>query len=318
MESDAKYAVVGAFVFAMAAAAIIFVIWLGQISFDREYSEYQVVFQGPVRGLSQSGEVRFNGIKVGEVNDLRLDPKDTNIVLARIRIFTETPVKEDSYAQLEPQGITGLSYIQIYGGTAQSNKLTPKDGNLYAQIPSKQAQLEGLVAGGEDVLLSANTALIRINAVLSTKNIIEFSQILKNINEITGQLAEQDTLGQDISEMLTAIIQAANRIETAASAMTELSVAGTDMIEGDTTDMIAQINGAATELRAASKQANQLLIQISGPIEQFSYEGLGELTRALGDLRTMLQAMERVIDEVDRNPAEFITGEPLTEVEVPR
>jgi phospholipid/cholesterol/gamma-HCH transport system substrate-binding protein len=318
MESEARYAVVGAFVFIVSAAAIIFVIWFGQVSFDREYSEYQVVFKGPVRGLSQSGEVRFNGIKVGEVVDLGLAPEDPNTVLARIRIFAETPVKEDSYAQLEPQGITGLSYIQIYGGELDSQQLRRKPGKDYPQIPSKQAQLEGLVAGGEDVILAANTALIRINSVLSTQNINEFSQILANIRTLTGQLASEESLAGNIDEMVRNIASAAKSLETTAADISKFANTGTELLEGDTAEMIAGIDEAADELRAASEEANLLIQAISDPVTQFSHEGLGELTQALTDLRAVLQAVERVVEEVDRDPVEFIAGEPLTEMEVPR
>jgi len=318
MESESRYAVVGAFVFAILAAAIVFVIWLAQVSFDTEYAEYQVVFKGPVRGLSQSGEVRFNGIKVGEVNHLGLDPENTNRVLARIRILAQTPVKEDSYAQLEPQGITGLSYIQIYGGSAHSKKLTPEAGNLYAKIPAKTAQIDGLVAGGEDVLLSANTALVRINAVLSTKNIDEFSKTLANIQSISAQLSEEGTLAKDLSEALRATTKAAKEIETTASAFTELGKSSNRLIEEDAKVMIGQIEAAATELRTTTEQASQLITQVSGPINQFSQDGLGELTLVLRDMRALLHSMERVVEEVDRDPLEFMAGEPITEVEVPR
>lgn len=318
MEAESRYAVVGAFVLAVIVAAIVFVIWLGQMSFDKEFSEYQVVFKGPVRGLSQSGEVRFNGIKVGEVTRLGLDPEDPNTVLAQIRIIAETPVKQDSFAQLEPQGITGLSYIQIYGGTTDSAKLVREPGNLYARIPTKTAQLEELVAGGEDVLLAANTALVRLNAVLSTQNIAELSQILANIRTISGQLAAQETLGQDLGITLRAAANTATELEKAAIAITEFANAGTSIIEGDTADMIAEIDAASAALRDASDQANQLIKDVAGPINQFSNKGLLELTLALRDLRAVLQATERVVDEVDRNPMEFIAGEPITEVEVPR
>ncbi len=318
MESEAKYAVVGAFVFAVAAAVVIFAIWLGKYGLDRKFLEYEVVFKGPVRGLSQSGEVRFNGIKVGEVSDLRLDTVNPNIVLARIRIFAETPIKEDSYAQLEPQGITGLSYIQIYGGALQSKKLEIGDGREYAQIPTKQAQLEGLVAGGEDVLLAANTALVKANAVMSTKNIAKFSETLKNIQIITAQFAAQPDLAKDIGQTVRGIGLAAQELELAAAEMKKFGEIGVGILEKDTVDMIAQIDAASNELRLTSQRANQLLENISGPVSQFSQEGLGELTRTLGDLRAVLQAVERVVEEVDRNPMEFIGGEPLSEVEVPR
>lgn len=311
MESDAKYAMVGAFVLALSAAAIVFVIWLGQLSFDRDYAEYEVVFKGPVRGLSQAGDVRFNGIKVGEVTQLRLGTEDPNIVLARIRIFAETPIKTDSYAQLEPQGITGLSYIQIYGGSVSSPKLMRKMGGPLPQIPSKQPQLEGLVASGADVVSSANQAINRINKVLSDENIEAFSQTLANVRDITAELAREKDLGKDL-------VSALQSVDDAAQALKVFSDKGTALLDGDTTDMIAEIDAAAEELRLASSDARVLMGKVGPPVTEFSNEGLAELTAALADLRAVLQSVNRMVEEIDRDPKEFITGEPLPEMEVPR
>ena len=70
MERDAHYAAVGIATVALAAALIIFSIWLARLSFNEEYDLYDIVFYGPVRGLSEGGEVHFNGIRVGIVTDL--------------------------------------------------------------------------------------------------------------------------------------------------------------------------------------------------------------------------------------------------------
>lgn len=311
MESEAKYAMVGVFVLALSAAMIVFVIWLGQLSFDRDYAEYEVVFKGPVRGLSQAGEVRFNGIKVGEVTQLRLDGENPNIVLARIRIFAETPIKTDSYAQLEPQGITGLSYIQIYGGSVNSPKLERKMGGALPEIPSKQPQLEGLFSSSADVVNSANQAITRINKVLSEENIAAFTQTLANVRDISSQLAKEKDLGKDLASALQSVDSAAKALQT-------FSDKGSALLDGDTTDMIAEIDAASQELRLASSDARKIMEQIGPPVTEFSNEGLAELTMALADLRAVLQSVNRMVEEIDRDPKEFITGEPLPEMEVPR
>jgi phospholipid/cholesterol/gamma-HCH transport system substrate-binding protein len=70
-----------------------------------------------VRGLNEGGEVHFNGIKVGEVTKIALDKTNPRNVIARVRVTEDVPIRVDSYATLEPQGITGLNYIQISAGT---------------------------------------------------------------------------------------------------------------------------------------------------------------------------------------------------------
>ncbi len=319
MESESRYALVGAFTLAIIAAASLFTLWLGQVSFDQEYAEYDVVFEGPVRGLSKSGEVRFNGIKVGEVTNLGLDKADpNNIVVARIRIFAETPIKQDSYAQLEPQGITGLSYIQINGGSANSPPVKKAPDELYATIPSRQAQLDELFAGADDLLLAANTALVRINVLFSTKNMNALSNVLDNMDLVTTRLAAEDALFSDFGAMIRSAGLAADEAAKAAEAVQALSRSGEEVLADDARKMVLAFTDAATQLGEASTKANALMDQVSDPLAEFSTEGLGELTLMLTQMRSLTQTLEQVMEEIDRSPGEFFAGEPVKEVEVPR
>ncbi len=319
MESESRYALVGAFTLAIIAAAALFIFWLGQVSFDQEYAEYDVVFEGPVRGLSKSGEVRFNGIKVGEVTNLGLDKGDpNNKVIARIRIFAETPIKQDSYAQLEPQGITGLSYIQINGGSANSPPLKKQANALYPKIPSRQAQLDELFAGADDMMLAANAALVRINTLFSTKNMSAFSNVLENMDTVTARLAAEETLFSDFGDMIRSAGEAADEAARAAITVQEILTSGNEVLSKDAKEMIMAFTDAAIQLEEASTKANAFMDKVSDPLTEFSQEGLSELTLTLTQLRSLTQTLEQIMEEIDRNPGAFIAGEPVKEVEVPR
>jgi len=161
METKAHYALVGFFAIALTAAVALFAVWLGQLRFNQDFSEYDVVFQGPVRGLTEASEVRFNGIKVGEVTRLTLDRNDASLVIARVRVAAQTPVLRDSVAQLEPQGITGLSYIQITAGSPDSPPLIASTGEI-PRLNSQRAQLESLISSSEDIARSASEAIAQI------------------------------------------------------------------------------------------------------------------------------------------------------------
>ena len=71
----------------------------------------------PYAACAAGGEVRFNGIKVGEVKTLRFDPQDATRVIARIQVSATTPVRTDSRARLEAVGLTGVTLIQLDAGT---------------------------------------------------------------------------------------------------------------------------------------------------------------------------------------------------------
>ena len=117
MERNANYALVGLISTILLIAMIVFLFWPTNSALSTRYDQYDVVFHGPITGLSRGGDVQFNGIKVGEVSDITLDPKDPNLVHATARVRSDTPVRVDSVASLEPQGITGVTYVQITPGT---------------------------------------------------------------------------------------------------------------------------------------------------------------------------------------------------------
>ena len=113
-----------------------------------DYDTYDILFQGPVRGLSQGGEVHFNGIKVGEVTKIALDRTNPARVIARTRVTSDVPIRVDSYATLEPQGITGVNYVQITAGTPSKPLL--KDTVPRDQVPvirSQRSTLSDLLEG---------------------------------------------------------------------------------------------------------------------------------------------------------------------------
>src|ERR1041385_9007324 len=117
MEKNANYALVGLSSLILFIGLVIFIVWLARLSISQEYDLYDIVFKGPVRGLSTGGEVHFNGIKVGEVTKISLDKADPTLVIARAKVTSDVPIRVDSYATLEPQGITGVNYVQITAGT---------------------------------------------------------------------------------------------------------------------------------------------------------------------------------------------------------
>src|SRR6201994_1570496 len=152
MEKNANYALVGLSSLILFIGMMIFVVWLARLRINAEYDLYDILFQGPINGLSQGGEVRFNGIKVGEVTKIALDRTNPSRVIARARVTSDVPIRTDSYATLEPLGITGVNYVQITAGTPSRPLLkdvTPRD--RVPVVASKRSALSDLLQGGGTV-----------------------------------------------------------------------------------------------------------------------------------------------------------------------
>ncbi|MFN4091855.1 MAG: MlaD family protein [Brevundimonas sp.] len=310
MERDAHYAAVGIATVALLAALVVFSIWLARLSFNNEYDVYDIVFYGPVRGLSEGGEVHFNGIRVGEVTDLNLDPKKGDQVIARVRLDATTPIRVTSRAQLEPQGITGLNYIQITAGTAGSAILkTQYPENVVPVIQSQPSPIAELLSGSGTVLAQTVDALNRINRVLSDDNIRSFSTSLKNVEAITSEFEAR-------KGMLEQLEQALIKANSAITEWEALGASARRLVENDGREAIANINAATSDAREAIASINRTATALERPVGEFADTGLPQLTEAIGTLNEAAASLQELVDEARTSPRELIARPESKEMEV--
>lgn len=310
MERDAHYAAVGIATVALIAALAVFTIWLARLQFDSDYDVYDIVFYGPVRGLSEGGEVHFNGIRVGEVTALNLDPEQGDQVIARVRLKGETPVRVTSRAQLEPQGITGLNYIQITAGNPESALLKAQyPDNVVPVIQSQPSPLAELLSGSGTLLAQAVDVLNRVNRVLSDDNIRSFSTTLANVEAVSAELEARRGL---LAELETTL-QSANR---AIAAYEQVAVTANEVVNTDAREAIANINAASAQASAAMESLNRTVTGLEKPVGDFAETGLPELTAAIRSLQAATTALEALVEEVRSSPRDFIGRPPARELEV--
>ena len=310
MERDAHYAAVGIATVALLVALAVFTIWLARLQFNKDYDVYDIVFYGPVRGLSEGGEVHFNGIRVGEVTDLNLDPKKGDQVIARVRLNGTTPVRITSRAQLEPQGITGLNYIQITAGTQGSALLkTQYPENVVPVIQSQPSPIAELLSGSGTVLAQTVDALNRINRVMSDDNIRSFSTSLKSVEALTTEMEARKGVFEQLEQAVT----------SANAAVEEYRLLGVDartLVNGDARQAIANINTATVDAQAAIASVNRSVGGLERPLGDFATNGLPQLTQTIEELNDATKSLQSLIDDVRSSPRDFIGRPASKEIEV--
>lgn len=199
METRASYTIIGAFVLAFAVGIVAAVVWLADIEIDSETSSYHILFDGSVTGLRPGNPVRYRGVPVGTVENMEINPDNVEQVRVTIEVPSATPIKEDAEASLEFQGLTGVAYVQITGGTHDAPQLTAKPGQSIPVIPSTASQLEEVFEKAPE-LLSRFIALVdRANDLLNQGNRENLSGTLNNLNTFTGTLAQS---GDDIQRLV--------------------------------------------------------------------------------------------------------------------
>ena len=303
MERNANYALVGLAATLLLIGLIVFSVWLAAFKFGQTYDYYDIVFKGPVNGLSQGGEVRFNGIKVGAVTSISLDSVDHTLVIARVKVVADVPVRVDSYATLEPQGITGLNFVQITAGTPSLQLLkdtVPRKG--VPRIRSEPSALSDLLDGGGNVLARADEALDRINRILSDNNIKRLSATLQDIQAVTAELRDRKSIITDAELAFEAVNEAAQQIS-------ELAKSSNTLVTGDGRRSMAK-------LREATQKLNTLMSNLAGPTSDFATTGLPQIIAAVASLQKTVDNLDRTLDAVQQSPQGLVAKPPAQEIEV--
>ena len=310
MERNANYALVGLASAILLVGLVVFLALLAGRKFSHDYDIYDIVFQGPVRGLAKGGEVDFNGIKVGDVSKIFLDPRDPEYVIARARITPDVPIRADSYAQLEPQGITGVNYIQISAGTPSKPLLrdTVAEGQI-PRIASQKDAFSDLLAGGGFIVQRSVEALDRVNRVFSDENIKTLTATMSDIQAVTAELRERKAIIADAQQTL-------QDADTATKQFTALGKSSQNLVDGDARKSLARLDDAAGEIQGAAKTLKDLMTRLQGPTENFATTGLPQLSSAIVSLQRATDHLDRVLGEVESNPQGLISKAPPKEVEV--
>ena len=108
METRANYVAVGAFVLTVLAGVFVAVLWLARVQFETGYKYYETHVAGPVTGLGSGALVRLNGIEIGRVTRIELDPKDPQLVRLILQVRNTVEIRTDAVASTETLGLTGV------------------------------------------------------------------------------------------------------------------------------------------------------------------------------------------------------------------
>jgi phospholipid/cholesterol/gamma-HCH transport system substrate-binding protein len=225
VETRANYALIGLFTLAVFAGIIGFVYWFAAARSAGQKASYRVVFTGSVSGLNRGSLVRFNGLRVGEVMTIDLVPSDPSRVMAIIDIDQKTPVKTDTRARLEYQGLTGQASIQLSGGTAGAPALVAPDGGraiLYADRSDFQDILETVqrLSGRTDAILA------RIEKVVGD-NEASIGGTIRSVETFAKALADNSA---GVGAFLASVGETSQRISSLSGRLETLSTAAEDIL----------------------------------------------------------------------------------------
>jgi len=333
METRAHYLLVGLFVLLLGIGLLGFAVWLIGAQQPGGSTRYAILYEGSVTGLRAGGPVRLNGVKVGSVADIALDPKQLGRVRILVDIGSGVPIKTDSIASLELEGLTGGRYILLTGGTAAAPELEKTPGAEYPVIASRPSSIDELLEGVPDVLANANRLLSKATALVSDRNVRNLSNSLEDLSLLSASLAGNrdriDSIVKRIDEAAKSVDGAAASVERLAALLeqdgqriidkTETAIGKVDRLAdslnataedlskdlGRITDQAAR--GTASFVRAADQVA--LLIEENRePLSDFTSQGLFAFIDFLAEARGLIGNLKTITADVGRDPSRFFFG----------
>lgn len=271
METRANYVLIGLFTLAVIVGAFGFIYWFNTIGGAGERATYRIVFDGSVSGLRTGASVLFNGIRVGEVTELKLDPAQPRAVVAMVSLEKSVSVRADTAVSLEYQGVTGTASIALRGGSDDS-----------PLAPGNPPTLKVDAAGAQDVTQAAREAMRRIDQLVADNETV-LKGALKNIEAFSQTLA---TNSQRIDHIL----------------------AGAEGLLGGGADKPGDIAQAARAIKTAAENLDSRTAEISTGLARFSNNGLREWERLATDGRRTLAEVDKMVKGIDRNPSRLLFG----------
>ncbi|MEX2035027.1 MAG: MlaD family protein, partial [Xanthobacteraceae bacterium] len=257
METRANYATIGLFTLAVIAATFIFVYWLARYDEIGARQTMQVIIPGSVTGLGKGGLVLFNGIKIGEVTSLSIKPDDPNQVVVGAAVDASAPVKADTKASLGVNPLTGVAYIQLSGGTADSPNILRGPG--VPTLTGDRESFADLLSGAQSAISKVDRAMDRVNTFID-KAEPSLNASLANVQKFTDALAKNS---DGVGDLLANVAELSDTIEGLSGrigGLVEHADAVVSAVDPEKVKAtVADVQELAQRLNAASTRVDTLL-----------------------------------------------------------
>jgi phospholipid/cholesterol/gamma-HCH transport system substrate-binding protein len=305
METRAHYAAVGAFVLTMIALAFAAVLWLARSELNTQYAYYNIYFTGPVTGLRKGAAVEYNGLPVGRVDEVVIAPENVALIRVTIEIDSKVVIKTDAKASVETNILSGVSFIQIVGGTEEAPVLQAKGNERYPVIPSTPSRLASVAAAGPQLVNKLNETADRINDLLDEKNRRALAESLDNLRQFTSGLADRSKdLEKIAGNANAAIVSAATLLDNI-----DRSYSGEDGIGRQLATAIADFDRVAKNLNDTNKQLQLALQDVRPGLRNFSQQTLGDIGSLVAETRQLVAGLNRVAVGLERDPSSILFGD---------
>jgi phospholipid/cholesterol/gamma-HCH transport system substrate-binding protein len=295
METRARYLLVGVFTLVGFVAVIGFMLWLAKVQINRTFAQYDIVFD-TVAGLGQASAVLYNGVSVGKVLRIDLDRENPAQVRVRIEIYASTPVREDTVATLASQGVTGVTFVALEGGSADAPRLRAIPPADFPVIASKPSVLQGLITDAPDLLAEAILLMRDIRAFTTPENGAAITEILRNVESATARI---DVMATQVEVVMTRAEATLVHADAALIAAQGTFAATRTVLADDVPRILRRIDSAVEALGRSA-----------AGFEGFARNGLPQFSALATEGRALVATVNALTARIASDPGRFLLGTP--------
>ncbi|RMD86265.1 MAG: MCE family protein [Calditrichaeota bacterium] len=317
MPTRAQKIRLGIFVVFSVAALIILVAFFTSEKFLQKKDTYYIAYKDiSVSGLEEGSPVKYLGVKVGTVKDIRIDPEDVSRVIVKVELKAGTPIKKDAHADIVAMGITGLKMIEIRGASKEAPLLEKG-----SYIPAGSSISEQITGKAEIIAEKAERVLNNLQKLTTPENLQKIIKMSENAASAFEKL--DSILGEnrnDLREAITSTQSIAARLDTTAQIFYESAQKIRSIVYGDTLKQIlsstreisqklkeADLGNLIKELGTVADQTNQLLIQVNRNLDRGSID----ILHTLRELRSTIENLHEISRAIRDDPSILVRGTEL-------
>jgi len=312
MEPKVNYTLVGLFIASLGAAMLVGVLWLSQTDYRGVYERYYSYMDESVSGLSIDSYVKYHGVDVGRVKDIALSPENPGVVRLALDIQRGTPIKEDTVASLETQGLTGITIVSLSGGSGESPFLSPRPGENYPVIKSERSFYARLTDGLSQLMADEQlpAVLTNLNSLAQEARGWVDAQSRADLKRILADLARvTEVVAAHRAELADSIAQSHAAFERFATMGKKLDDRLPELLDL-TSANLRSLQNMTDQVTSASASVRSAVEDNRTDVAQFTGQALAEAGVLIAELRQFTATLQRLANDLERDPSTVIYGRP--------
>lgn len=307
MNNKVNYTLIGFLVSLCFVLIAIFTYWLMQPSSEAEVRKYNIYFDESVLGLNVDAPVKYRGISVGKVSNLRINPANLEQVDVLITILKTTPIKEDTIAKLTAQGITGLSYINLSMGSRNAKELEVQEGQTNPVIKTLPSFFENIEQSFDSMSSQLSTTLTQTNKLLNDKNQKEFALVLQKAASILDKLDR--TLDDNTINHLQNTVKNLDEITLKVNNLTpklESFILHSTEWENKIANSFASIMGSYVGIKSSMDEIKRAVESGEFNIKDIAGDVVPTMNNTLIDMQELIIRFDGFMETYERSPGDIL------------